>query len=151
MNRLDPNKLYVKFHPGVTPKKPSTFRHYTLTHSDDTGNLFLSIALDYAYNEITAMRNEVLAEWLYQQDQSNLLVNIHVDSQPTRHYRGYTNKPHICKIQRCAVLQKFTLSPLAHFIIQIRIFINNCIILAGILFFMVKCKTSIVIYLKDNN
>ncbi|MDF2564014.1 MAG: hypothetical protein K0Q53_409 [Massilibacillus sp.] len=80
MNRLDPNKLYVRFYPGVTPKKTITFRHYTLTHSDETGDLFLSIALEYAYSEITSMRDEVLAEWLYQENQYRLLVNIHVDS-----------------------------------------------------------------------
>jgi len=95
MNRLDPNKLYVRFYPGVTPKKPINFRHYTLTHSDEMGDLFLSVALAYAYNEITSMRDEVLAELLYQEDQYNLLVYIHVDSQPAKDLADSTFRYHI--------------------------------------------------------
>jgi len=34
-----------------------------LTHSDITGNLFLAIGLEYAYDKISSMRDEVLAEW----------------------------------------------------------------------------------------
>lgn len=38
-------------------------RRYTLTHSDETGDLFLVIASDYAYDKLTPMRDEVLGEW----------------------------------------------------------------------------------------
>ncbi|MBP2630022.1 MAG: hypothetical protein H6Q70_650 [Firmicutes bacterium] len=97
MNRLDPNKLYVRLHPGVTPRKPIIFRHYTLTHSDDTGNLFLSVALEYDYSELTPMRDEVLAEWLYHENQYSFLVNLHVDSQPAKDLADSTFRYHIFK------------------------------------------------------
>lgn len=97
MNRLDPSKLFVTFYPSITAKKPLITRHYTLTHSDDTGNLFLIIALDYAYSQITAMRDEVLAEWIYRQNQYTLVVNIHVDSQPVKDIADSTFRCQIFK------------------------------------------------------
>ncbi|QUH26404.1 staygreen family protein [Serpentinicella alkaliphila] len=63
MERLDPEKLYVEFRPGVTTTEPILGRKYTLTHSDITAELFLTIGLQFAYDKITSMRDEVLAEW----------------------------------------------------------------------------------------
>ncbi|HYE67903.1 MAG TPA: staygreen family protein [Anaerovoracaceae bacterium] len=63
MERLNPEKLYVKYGPGVTTTEPIIGRKYTLTHSDITADLFLTIGLEYAYDEINEMRDEVLAEW----------------------------------------------------------------------------------------
>ncbi|KAB3525906.1 staygreen family protein [Alkaliphilus serpentinus] len=63
MMRLDPEKLSVEFRPGVTTTEPILGRKYTLTHSDITAELFLTIGLQFAYDKITSMRDEVLAEW----------------------------------------------------------------------------------------
>lgn len=63
MDRLDPEKLFVNYGPGVTAADPIIGRKYTLTHSDLTAELFLKIGLVYAYEEINKMRDEVLAEW----------------------------------------------------------------------------------------
>jgi len=63
MERLDPEKLYVEFRPGVTMTEPILGRKYTLTHSDMTAELFLTIGLQFAYDKITSMRDDVLAEW----------------------------------------------------------------------------------------
>lgn len=63
MKRLNPEKLNVEFRLGVTTTKPIISRRYTLTHSDITGDLFLTIGLNYAYDKINEMRDEVLAEW----------------------------------------------------------------------------------------
>lgn len=68
MGRLKPEKLHVNYLLGVTPEVPITPRRYTLTHSDVTGDLFLSIGLDYnlGYNSgwyTRFMRDEVLADW----------------------------------------------------------------------------------------
>jgi hypothetical protein len=63
MKRLNPEKLYVELRPGVTITEPILGRKYTLTHSDITADLFLTIGLEYAYDKITRMRDEVLAEW----------------------------------------------------------------------------------------
>lgn len=63
MERLDSEKLYVEFKPGVMTTEPILGRKYTLTHSDITAELFLTIGLQFAYDKITSMRDEVLAEW----------------------------------------------------------------------------------------
>ncbi|MDF2929621.1 MAG: hypothetical protein K0Q75_1859 [Anaerospora sp.] len=63
MFKFTKNNLSVNLRPGITPCQPIIPRRYTLTHSDQTGQLFLSIGLDYATDEINASRDEVLAEW----------------------------------------------------------------------------------------
>jgi hypothetical protein len=52
MERLNPEKLHVEFRPGVTEAEPIIPRRYTLTHSDITADLFLTIAPEYAYDKI---------------------------------------------------------------------------------------------------
>jgi hypothetical protein len=63
LKRLNPNKLHVTFE-GITSIEPIVPRFYTLTHSDETGELFLDIGLDYKYSKIGALRDEVLAHWM---------------------------------------------------------------------------------------
>ncbi len=63
LDRLNPDKLYVEFRDDITKTQPIIGRRYTLTHSDITANLFLTIGLNYAYDKITEMRDEVLATW----------------------------------------------------------------------------------------
>ncbi|MCY6960037.1 staygreen family protein [Clostridium brassicae] len=64
MGRLNPEKLFVEFKPGVTFIEPIVPRKYTLTHSDITAELFLTIGLVYDYEKINPMRDEVLGEWM---------------------------------------------------------------------------------------
>lgn len=63
MSIFDKTNLSVYLRPGITACQPIIPRRYTLTHSDQTGQLFLSVALQYATDEITPIRDEVLAEW----------------------------------------------------------------------------------------
>lgn len=81
MKRLNPEKLNVEFRLGVTPTTPITQRHYTLTHSDITGELFLTIGLKYAYDKIGPMRDEVLAKWNLINNKYVLSANVYVDGQ----------------------------------------------------------------------
>lgn len=81
MERLDPEKLYVEFRPGVTQTEPIISRHYTLTHSDITADLFLTVGLEYAYDKINKMRDEVLAEWKMYNGYPFLYVYVYVDGQ----------------------------------------------------------------------
>lgn len=78
---LNPNKLFVNFREGVTLTDPVTPRRYTLTHSDETADLYLSIGQNYAYNELNPSRDEVLAEWVRLDGQHFILVNVLVDGQ----------------------------------------------------------------------
>lgn len=79
--RLDPKKLSVEFRQGVTKTKPIIPRRYTLTHSDITAELFLTIGMQYAYQKITPMRDEVLAQWRKINNNYFLYVYLHVDGQ----------------------------------------------------------------------
>ena len=79
MKKLNPEKLNVEFRPGVTPTGPVIPRRYTLTHSDLTAELFLTIGSEYAYDKITKMRDEVLAEWRTVNGQYYLNAYCYVD------------------------------------------------------------------------
>ena len=83
MSRLDPHKLHVRFAPAASPGGPVTPRRYTLTHSDVTGDLFLTIGLTYDRQQIGGwytrfMRDEVVAEWLEEGTGYALHVHCHV-------------------------------------------------------------------------
>ena len=62
---------------------PVTPRRYTLTHSDTTGDLFLTIGPAFDQAQISGwytrlMRDEVLAEWREEEDGAALHVYCHV-------------------------------------------------------------------------
>ena len=83
MNRLKPEKLYVTYVLGANAKEPLTPRRYTLSHSDLTGDLFLSIGADYDRKALSGlytrlMRDEVLAEWCVDDKGVSLHVYCHV-------------------------------------------------------------------------
>ena len=68
MKRLNPQKLHIAYLTDVTPEDLVLPRRYTLTHSDITGKLFLTINNEYDTKQIASlytrlMRDEVLAEF----------------------------------------------------------------------------------------
>lgn len=82
-SRLRPEKLHVQFVAGVEPEGPVVPRRYTLTHSDATGDLFLTVGPDYDRAQISGwytrlLRDEVLAEWLQGEEGPALHVYCHV-------------------------------------------------------------------------
>jgi hypothetical protein len=86
MNRLDPRKLHVTYAPGTEPDNPVTPRTYTLTHSDLTGDLFLTIGRGHDRRQIAGlytrlMRDEVLAEWTETTEGPTLDVHCHVSGR----------------------------------------------------------------------
>ena len=83
MGRLRPERLHATIGPRVTPEGPITPRCYTLTHSDLTGDLFLTIGAAYDIEQISGlytrlMRDEVLAEWRRDEGLAELHVHCHV-------------------------------------------------------------------------
>jgi hypothetical protein len=67
MSDLQHEKLHISFLDGVSPQQLSFPRRYTLTHSDFTGEMFLSIGREYNTKQYSGfytrlMRDEVLAE-----------------------------------------------------------------------------------------
>ena len=82
MERLNPNKLHVTYLDGTTPESLTLPRRYTLTHSDITGQPFLSIGNEYDTKQISKlytrlMRDEVLAEFA-EEDGMVLKVYCHI-------------------------------------------------------------------------
>jgi len=83
MARLQIDKLHTRLVDGARPDGLVLPRRYTLTHSDSTGDLFLTIAPDYDRKQISGaytrlMRDEVLAEWLQEGAGPVLHVYCHV-------------------------------------------------------------------------
>lgn len=81
MDKLNPKKLTTKFK-YVTPINPIIPRRYTLTHSDLTAQLFLTIGRQFAFNEISNMRDEVLALWRQTDNGYYLYGRVQVDVSP---------------------------------------------------------------------
>jgi len=80
MSIFDPSKLSVKFLAPATPFRPIDGRKYTLTHSDQTGELFLSIGNEYDYPSINMhFRDEVIAEWQPHMGEFTLCGKVYVD------------------------------------------------------------------------
>jgi len=74
---VDTAKLHVTFAEGTGPDGPVTPRRYTLTHSDMTGELFLTIGTDYDRRALKALqvrveRDEVLGEWVRSDERPRL-------------------------------------------------------------------------------
>ena len=77
---LNPEKLFVEYRAGVTAREPVLDRRYTLTHSDITADLFLTVGLTFAWDKINPTRDEVLAEWRKQDGFAYILYGyLHVD------------------------------------------------------------------------
>lgn len=83
MERLNPEKLHVTYLTGTTPENLVLPRLYTLTHSDRTGELFLTIGGQYNKQQISKlytrlMRDEVLAQLADDRDRPVFKVYCHV-------------------------------------------------------------------------
>ena len=73
MAKFVPEKLLVEVKDDIDINNKKD-RKYTLTHSDTTGNLFLTIGKNYDYNKTNETRDEVLAEWKQIDGQYILIV-----------------------------------------------------------------------------
>lgn len=83
MSRLRPERLHVRHVQALAAEGPLTPRRYTLTHSDTSGELFLTVGADYDNRQISGlytrlMRDEVLAEWREDEGGPALHVFCHV-------------------------------------------------------------------------
>jgi hypothetical protein len=83
MSRLRPEKLHVRLAEAPAPGGPLAPRRYTLTHSDSTGDLFLTVGAGYDRQQVSGLytrllRDEVLAEWREEERGPALHVFCHV-------------------------------------------------------------------------
>lgn len=73
MSAFNKEKVFVSFNDGVSKRGPIESRKYTLTHSDESGELFLSIGKGYDYTKIKSIRDEVLGCWICDFDKNYVL------------------------------------------------------------------------------
>jgi hypothetical protein len=83
MASLNREKLHTDCRESLEKNKDFIPRKYTLTHSDTTGELYLTIDCNYDYNQVSGfytrfMRDEILAEWQRNDDKDELHVYAHV-------------------------------------------------------------------------
>lgn len=83
MKRPNTNQLYVNDLTGTTAGITSLPRRYTLTHSDLTRNLFLTIGDNYDKKQISRLytrliRDEILAELVENEDHLEFRIYCHV-------------------------------------------------------------------------
>ena len=77
MSTFSPERLIVEFRDGISAMQPLIPRNHTLTHSDFTGELFLTIGTQFAWDKVnTDLRDEVLGEWKL--DGEYLYYNVYV-------------------------------------------------------------------------
>lgn len=63
MSEFDPNKVNTEYRDNVTYLEPVEERKYTVTHSDSTGEIFVTIGTKYAMDKIDySNRDEVLLQ-----------------------------------------------------------------------------------------
>jgi hypothetical protein len=97
MQHLKPEKLQVTFLRGTTSEGPPIPRYYTLTHSDATGELFLTIGPEVDHGQISGwytrlMRDEVLANWDCNQESYSLHVHVHVSGGLIFGFAGFRDR-----------------------------------------------------------
>jgi hypothetical protein len=83
MSDLKPEKQHVTYQGGASEKDLSLPRCYTLTHSDRTGELFLTIGPEFDRRQISGwytrlMRDEALAELRQEGQAFALHIHVHV-------------------------------------------------------------------------
>jgi hypothetical protein len=83
MQRLQPEKLHVYFLPGTSPEILKLPRRYTLTHSDRTGDIHLTIGPEWDKEQISGwytrcLRDEILGEILNNGEKPVLKIHCHV-------------------------------------------------------------------------
>jgi magnesium dechelatase len=102
MGHLNPEQLHVSYLKGAKADSPKHPRAYTLTHSDLTGELYLTIGKTYNRRQVSGiytrlMRDEVLAEWR-DEEQPSLHVHCHISGGlvfGTAGYREATFREHM--------------------------------------------------------
>lgn len=79
MSMLNTDKLTVAFLEGAYERAPLIPRRYTVTHSVNMQDIFLTIGPDFVYEKFSAKRNDVLGEWLYVEDGFRFYVYLYID------------------------------------------------------------------------
>lgn len=82
MSKFIPEKVFIEYKDGIGIYGSKERRRYTLTHSDKTGDLFLTIGSKYDYEKVNKTRDEVFAKWskIDNKDVLEVFVQVNIDS-----------------------------------------------------------------------
>ncbi len=79
MSKFNPDRLNTTYSTQVDTFGPISGRKYTLTHSDDAEEMYLTIGKKYDFAAINPnLRDEVLAEWQTRNGEYLLLAKVYV-------------------------------------------------------------------------
>ena len=81
MSLFDSNKVYVNYRDEYAYSNVIIPRRYTLTHSDESAELFLNVGTDYARDKIKTFRDDVLGEWIFDGTQYFFYAYVSVDGK----------------------------------------------------------------------
>jgi hypothetical protein len=119
---LNPEKIHVKSNAKLEKKDSIIPRRYTLTHSDLTGDLFLTIDKEYDDDECSnfytrIMRDEVLAEWQKNNGTYEFHIYVHVSGGFVIGWAGMRDRifrhylPHTIRVMRYGDAELFDTFP----------------------------------------
>lgn len=74
-------QVFIEFRELVTPLMPLRDRKYTMTHSDETGDLFVTVATMFAEDKVGPTRDEVRLEWSTIKDMPILYGEVLIDGE----------------------------------------------------------------------
>ena len=81
MRELNPKKVFAQYRDIMKPYEPVMGRKYTITHSDTSAELFVFVAENYAEDQITRMRDEVMVAWEQNKKGLALIGSVIVDGK----------------------------------------------------------------------
>lgn len=81
MDSFNSSRVNPEFRDGVNAMRPVEGRKYTMTHSDDTAELFVTIGKKYAKDKIGPLRDEVLLGFERRNNQMQLFGSVLIDSR----------------------------------------------------------------------
>ncbi|MGL5352960.1 MAG: staygreen family protein [Clostridium sp.] len=81
MFEFKPEKLFVDFKNGTENMEDVIPRVYTMTHSDETADLFVTVGVVCDYEKINENRDEVLAQWVKEDGEYKAKVYVQVDGK----------------------------------------------------------------------
>ncbi|BBF43506.1 expressed protein [Lachnospiraceae bacterium KM106-2] len=81
MKRINPAKVKPEFRDNVGAINPVLGRKYTMTHSDETADLFVTIGKQFAKDKIIPIRDEVLLEFRMKGNELQLVGKVLVDGE----------------------------------------------------------------------
>ncbi len=122
MLELNQEKIHVKSKPELEKKESFIPRMYSLTHSDITGDLFLTVDMEYEEEELSnfytkIMRDEVLAQWQINNGVDEFHIYVHVSGGFVIRWAGMRDRilrhylPHTIRVMRYGDAQLFDTFP----------------------------------------